>query len=374
VREGTYKLLISNNIDKDSKIVINRNILERVTEIAPFIYYDPNAYLVINQDDGKLYWIIEGFTASGRYPYSQPTSNFVEGMDLNYIRNSVKVVVDAYNGETNFYISDEDDPIIQSYDKIFTDLLKPMSEMPQGLRDHVRYSQALFNTQADLYRLYHIENPTVFFGREDYWDISTEKYMDGGEISVGSEFVMFKLKDQEKVEFLLTTQYSPQNKDNMIAMLAARNDGENYGELELYKFPKTKNIPGPNMIETKIDQDTVISSQLTLWSQIGSSVLRGNTLVVPIEDSLIYVEPIYLKSDTESNFPEMKMVVVSYGDKIVMETTLEKSLDRIFGTSDTSEAPSETNDNQNNTDVNNLIEQANEIFIKANEASKNGDW
>ncbi|MDD4779973.1 MAG: UPF0182 family protein, partial [Tissierellia bacterium] len=314
LREGSYKLLISNNINSESKIVINRNILQRVFEIAPFIYYDPDAYLVINQEDGKLYWIIEGFTVSHRYPYSQPTSNFIEGTEVNYIRNSVKVVIDAYNGTTDFYIAEENDPIIKTYDKIFTDLFKPMSKMPKGIRDHVRYSQAYFDIQSDMYRLFHIENTTVFFGREDYWDISKEKYMDYGEDPVGSSYLMFKVPEEDNVEFLLTTQYSPQNKDNMIAMLAARNDGENYGELVLYEFPKTKTIPGPNMIETKIDQDTEISSQLTLWSQVGSSVLRGNTLVIPIENSLLYVEPIYLKSDTESNFPEMKMVVVSFAD------------------------------------------------------------
>jgi uncharacterized protein len=379
IREASYKLLISNNINKDSRIVINRNILQRVYEIAPFIYYDSNAYLVANQDDGKLYWIIEGFTESQRYPYSQPTSSFIEGMNVNYIRNSVKVVVDAYDGTTDFYISDESDPIINTYSNIFKDLFKPIGEMPQGIRDHIRYSQSLFNIQSDMYRLYHIENPTVFFGREDYWDISTEKYMDTGEVSVESSYVMFKLPEEENVEFLLTTQYSPQNKDNMIALLAARNDGDNYGQLILYEFPKTKTIPGPNMIETKIDQDTVISSQLTLWSQRGSSVLRGNTLVMPIENSLLYVEPIYLKSDTESNFPEMKMVIVSFNDKTVMEMTLEKALDKIFGTSEkkdseTVEPSNPTDNNYEDDNINMLILQANDMYIKANEASKNGDW
>lgn len=376
LREGSYKLLISNNINSESKIVINRNILQRVFEIAPFIYYDPDAYLVINQEDGKLYWIIEGFTVSHRYPYSQPTSNFIEGTEVNYIRNSVKVVIDAYNGTTDFYIAEENDPIIKTYDKIFTDLFKPMSKMPKGIRDHVRYSQAYFDIQSDMYRLFHIENTTVFFGREDYWDISKEKYMDYGEDPVGSSYLMFKLPEEDNVEFLLTTQYSPQNKDNMIAMLAARNDGENYGELVLYEFPKTKTIPGPNMIETKIDQDTEISSQLTLWSQVGSSVLRGNTLVIPIENSLLYVEPIYLKSDTESNFPEMKMVVVSFADKIVMENSLDKALERLFGKSETSGKEKEENipnDNINNT-LNDLILKANELYTEANEATKNGDW
>ncbi len=376
IREGSYKLLISNNINNKSRIVINRNILQRIYEITPFIYYDSDAYLVINQEDGKLYWVLEGFTLSSKYPYSQPTSSFIKDMNVNYIRNSVKVVIDAYNGTTDFYISDSNDPIIKTYDKIFKGLFKNMNDMPKGIRDHIRYSQSYFDVQSDMYRLFHIENPTVFFGREDYWDISNEKYMDHGEEPVGSSYVMFELPDEENVEFLLTTQYSPQNKDNMIALLAARNDGDNYGELVLYEFPKTKTISGPNMIETKIDQDTVISSQLTLWSQVGSSVLRGNTLVIPIENSLLYAEPIYLKSDTESNFPEMKMVVVSYADKIVMEPTLERALERLFGTGkdNNPQSPGKTPSDYDSSNINDLIAKANELYKKANEASKNGDW
>lgn len=372
IREGSYRLLISNNINSDSRILINRNIMKRVSEIAPFLHFDSDAYIVVNQEDGKLYWIIEGFTASSRFPYSQPTEQFIEGYSVNYIRNSVKAVVDAYDGSTDFYITDENDPIIKTYNKIFTDLFKPISQMPDGLKSHVRYSQKYFDVQSDMYRLYHIENPTVFFGREDYWDIAKEKYMDYGEEAVGSSYLMFKLPDEERVEFLLTTQYTPQNKDNMIALLAARNDGDKYGELILYEFPKTKTIPGPNMIETKIDQDTVISSQLTLWSQVGSTVLRGNTLVVPIEDSLLYVEPIYLKSDTESNFPEMKMVVVSFGEKIVMEPTLEQAIEKIFGVHKEEEKKPEKE--YNNADINDLIEQANNLFAEATKASQNGNW
>lgn len=372
LREGSYRLFISNNIDSNSRILINRNIIDRVFEIAPFMYFDPDAYIVVNQEDGKLYWIIEGFTVSDKFPYSQPTSKFIEGYEVNYIRNSVKVVIDAYDGSTNFYVADEEDPIIKAYSKIFTDLLKPMSEMPAGLNQHVRYSQAYFDVQADMYRLYHITNPTVFFGREDYWDIANEKYMDHGEEPVGSSYLMFKLPEEENVEFLLTTQYTPQNKDNMIALLAARNDGENYGELVLYEFPKTKTVAGPNMIETKIDQDTVISSQLTLWSQVGSTVLRGNTLVVPIEESLLYVEPIYLKSDTESNFPEMKMVVVSFGDRIVMEPTLNQAIERIFGIYSEPQEP--VKEEFDNTNINDLIKQATQLFNKATEAQQRGDW
>lgn len=371
LRKGSYRLMISNNVDKNSKILLNRNVIQRVSEIAPFIHYDNDAYIVVNQDDGKLYWIIEGFTASNKYPYSQPTDKFIEGYNVNYIRNSVKVVVDAYEGAVDFYIADENDPIIMTYDKIFPDLLKPISEMPEGIKSHIRYSQIFFNVQSDMYRLYHIENPTVFFGREDYWDLAKEKYMGYGEVPAGSSYLMFRLPDEDDVEFLLTTQYTPQNKDNMIALLAARNDGDNYGELVLYEFPKTKTISGPNMIETKIDQDTAISSQLTLWSQMGSEVLRGNTLVIPVEDSLLYVEPIYLKSDTASNFPEMKMVVASYGDRILMESTLNKAIEKLFGISEKPKKPVTEIENLN---INDLINKANEVFNEATESSKNGKW
>jgi uncharacterized membrane protein (UPF0182 family) len=372
IREGSYRMLISKNIDKDSKIIINRNIIQRVSQIAPFIYFDPDAYIVANQDDGKLYWIIEGFTVSDRFPYSQPTDLLFDGWDVNYIRNSVKAVVDAYDGTTNFYIADEGDPIIKVYDKIFTDLLKPINEMPEGLRNHIRYSRAYFDVQSDIYRLYHIENPTVFFGREDYWDLANEKYMGGGEGPAGSSYLMFKLPGEEDVEFLLTNQYTPQNKDNMIALLAARNDGENYGELVLYEFPKTKVISGPNMIETKIDQDTNISSQLTLWSQMGSDVLRGNTVVIPIEESLLYVEPIYLKSDTDSNFPEMKMVVASYGEKIVMEPTLDGTIEKLFGTG--GQKPRDPDIEYGDAGINDLINKANLVFHEATSASQTGNW
>jgi uncharacterized membrane protein (UPF0182 family) len=372
IREGSYRMLISKNIDKDSKIIINRNIIQRVSQIAPFIYFDPDAYIVANQDDGKLYWIIEGFTVSDRFPYSQPTDLLFDGWDVNYIRNSVKAVVDAYDGTTNFYIADEGDPIIKVYDKIFTDLLKPINEMPEGLRNHIRYSRAYFDVQSDIYRLYHIENPTVFFGREDYWDLANEKYMGGGEGPAGSSYLMFKLPGEEDVEFLLTNQYTPQNKDNMIALLAARNDGENYGELVLYEFPKTKVISGPNMIETKIDQDTNISSQLTLWSQMGSDVLRGNTVVIPIEESLLYVEPIYLKSDTDSNFPEMKMVVASYGEKIVMEPTLDGAIEKLFGTG--GQKPRDPDIEYGDAGINDLINKANLVFHEATSALQTGNW
>lgn len=391
MREGSYNLLISGNVNSDSRILVNRNIIERIKTIAPYIQYDSDPYIAIDDETGELFWIIEGYTVSNLYPYSQP----IEGSTINYIRNSVKVVVSAYTGEVNYYIIDENDPIVMTYSKIFKDLFKPISEMPEGLKKHIRYSRDMFNIQAQMYRTFHMENTTVFFGREDYWDISKEKYM-SGEKQVTPNYYMFKLPEEDELEFLLTVPYTPQGKDNMSALLVARNDGDKYGQLMLYKFPKNMTISGTALIESKIDQNTDISSQLTLWSQKGSNVLRGNTLIIPIAESLLYVEPIYLQADTESNFPEMKMVVVAYGDEIVMESSLDKALNKILGK--IYDEDSETTDNSTNTDetdtdkddtnneqsveeleldtktIKELVTLSNQLLNEANDALKDGDF
>ncbi|KGG79511.1 hypothetical protein Y919_11585 [Caloranaerobacter azorensis H53214] len=373
IREGSLKLILSGDINSDSRIVINRNIIDRVEKIAPFIIYDDDPYLVINQEDGRLYWIIDGYTVSSKYPYSQPYRN----TDINYIRNSVKVVVDAYNGTTKYYVFDEEDPIIMTYKNIFSDLFLDKSQMPKGLREHVRYPQLLFDIQSEVYKVYHINNPVVFYNKEDVWDIAKEKYMSKVQ-KAESNYVMFKLPDEEKAEFLLTVPYTPATKPNMTALFVARNDGENYGKLFIYKFPKSKTVDGLMMIESRIDQDSNISPQLTLWSQKGSIVLRGNLLVIPIEKSLLYVEPIYLQADNENSLPEVKRVIVAYKNKIVMEETLDKALTKIFGQIDREK---DENGVIDNVDVNisdgnlkEIIKMANEIFNKAKEASQKGDW
>ncbi|KPU27556.1 hypothetical protein TR13x_05615 [Caloranaerobacter sp. TR13] len=373
IREGSFKLILSSDINSDSRIIINRNIIDRVKKIAPFIIYDSDPYLVINQEDGKLYWIIDGYTVSSRYPYSQPYRD----SNINYIRNSVKVVIDAYNGTTKYYVFDEDDPIIMTYKNIFSDLFLDKDQMPKGLKEHVRYPQLLFDIQAEVYKLYHINNPVVFYNKEDVWDIAKEKYMSNVK-EAESNYVMFKLPDEEKAEFLLTVPYTPATKPNMTALFVARNDGDNYGKLFIYKFPKSKTVDGLMMIESRIDQDSNISPQLTLWSQKGSIVLRGNLLVVPIENSLLYVEPIYLQADNENSLPEVKRVIVAYKNKIVMEETLDEALTKIFGQIDREE---DKNGVIDNVDINisdgnltEIIKKANEIFNKAKEASQKGDW
>ena len=378
IKNKSIKILISSNVNSDSRIIMYRNINERIRKIAPFIEYDDNPYIVLNQDDGRLYWIIDGYTVSDKYPYSKP---FSEEINLNYIRNSVKVVVDAYNGTVKYYVFDERDPLIQTYKKIFPDVFLDKTEMPSGLINHVKYPTTLFNIQAQMYKTYHVNNPMVFYNEEDLWDIANEKYMESVQ-SVEPTYLVFKLPEGDDVEFLLTIPYTPKTKPNMSSLLVARNDGEHYGKLFIYKFPKGKTIDGPLMIESRIDQNTDISEQLTLWSQQGSRVLRGNVIIVPIENSLLYVEPIYLQADNENSLPEMKRVIVAFKDEMVMSKSLDEGLMKIFGTSETNiesrpeeelgegESPPEIADEETIE----LIKKANELFINAKKASQNGNW
>lgn len=327
-RESSMKLLVSSAIKQDSKIIFYRNIMERVRKIAPFLSYDRNPYLVLNQSDGKLYWIIDAYTTSRYYPYSQPFE--MNGHKVNYVRNAVKVVIDAYEGTTQFYVYDEDDPVVKAYSAIFTDLFTSKNELTEGLGEHIRYPQDYFNLQTEVYRAYHVDNPVVFYNGEDMWDVANEKYMDGIQ-PIESNYVMFKLPDAPEKEFALIVPYTPREKPNMTSLFVARSDGDDYGKLYMYKLPKDKTIQGPLMVEARIDQDSTISPQFTLWGQKGSTVLRGNLIVVPIENSLLYVEPIYIKADNPNSLPEMKRVIVSYGDKVVMEQTLDLALNAIFG-------------------------------------------
>ncbi|WP_252187453.1 UPF0182 family protein [Anaeromonas gelatinilytica] len=373
IKEGNIKILISGNVNSDSRILINRNIDERVRKIAPFLKYDDDPYLVVNQDDGKLYWIIDAYTTSSNYPYSQPSG---EEKIINYVRNSVKVVVDAYNGDTDFYIFDKEDPIINTYNKIFPDLFKQSEEMPEGLFNHIRYPQNLFSIQSKMYETYHVNNPVVFYNSEDVWNIGNEIYM-GEEAPITPNYMMFKLPEKEKEEFVLTVPYTPSTKPNMSSLFVARNDGEEYGNLYLYKFPKGITVDGPMLVESKIDQDSDISPQLSLWSQEGSKVLRGNLLTIPIENSLLYVEPVYIQAENENNIPEMKRVIVAYKNQIVMDKNLDTALSKIFGelgTEDGEEIVDDVEDGEISEEIESTIQDANEVFIKAKEASQNGDW
>ncbi|MCL5962311.1 MAG: UPF0182 family protein [Chloroflexi bacterium] len=327
-------LILPGPITADSKILYNLNIKERAQKVAPFLTFDRDPYVVVA--DGKLYWIQDAYTSTDRYPYSQPYS---PGMGLNYLRNSVKVVTDAYDGSVRFFLVDPGDPLVQTYARIFPSLFTPMSQMPESLRQHIRYPEDLFRIQAEMYRTYHMKDPRVFYNKEDSWSIPNEIYLDRP-VAIQPYYVIMRLPGESKEEFVQILPYTPPNKNNMITWLAARSDGQEYGKLVAYKYPKDKLIYGPMQIEARIDQDPRISEQLTLWNQSGSRVIRGNLLVIPIGQSNLYVEPIYLQSE-QGKLPELKRVVLAVGNKVVMEPTVAAGLSGIFGAQTGQKAPVE---------------------------------
>jgi len=377
VREGKLNFLLSQDISSKSRVMINREISKRVSKIAPFLMYDEDPYIVVN--NGKLYWIIDAYTISSRYPYSEPINSQTT---TNYIRNSAKVVIDAYNGSTEFYISDESDPLIQTYSSIFTTLFKPMDEMPEGLRAHVRYPQTQFDIQADIYKKYHITSARELYNKSDVWDVSTQIYgasaNQANSEAVESSYLIMRLPGSEVEEFLLMVPYTPQGKNNMISWFAVKNDGDNYGQMVLYNFPSGKIVEGPMQVEGIISQDTVIGPQLNLLATGGNSqVVRGSMLTIPIEDSILYVEPIYIKAMNANALPEQKKVIVYFKNQVVMEDTLEKALARIFpieGKEEEQPAPPPTPDETAYTTVEELIRRANDAFAAAQNAQKAGNW
>ena len=373
IREGSLKLLVSSNITSDSRIVINRNIEERVRKIMPYLEYDSDPYIVTA--DGKLYWMLDAYTTSSRYPYSEP---FDVATGTNYIRNSVKVVVDAYNGTTNYYLVDNEDPIANTYKKIYPKLFKDFEEMPKSLQAHVRYPNALFNIQANTYKKYHMTDVNVFYQKEDMWDIADEIY-GVKETTMTPNYYIMRLPGEEKAEFVNSIPYTPKDKPNMTGLLIARNDGEDYGELVLYQLPKSKIIYGPRQIEAQIDQNTEISKEFSLWDSAGSNYSRGNMFVIPIEDSLLYVEPVYLEAKN-SSIPEVKRVIVAYKDQIAYEPTLAEALNFLFGEGSAEESPGSTDSGASKDKKNDTLSQselavkAQEAFNKAQEAQKDGNW
>jgi hypothetical protein len=302
-------------------------------------------------DKGRIFWIQDAYTTTDKYPYSEPVALFSDAdlpsqvpsalvadqqkQQINYIRNSVKIVIDAYNGETTYYVIDEEDPIIRTYEKIFPHLFKPISEMPEDLHAHIRYPRDLFRIQANMYRIYHMRNAQVFYNKEDLWDLAMQRGSTGqGGSPMRGYYITTRLPDRAEEEFLLMVPFTPNNKNNMIAWMCAQCDGPDYGKLLVYIFPKEKLIYGPRQIEARIDQQTEIASRLTLWSQQGSDVFRGDLLVLPIEKSILYIEPIYLMASDQSNLPELKRVIVAFGEKIEMKQTLNGALAEIFGKED----------------------------------------
>ncbi|HEY1371018.1 MAG TPA: UPF0182 family protein [Candidatus Binatia bacterium] len=321
-RFATLRIALSNDIGAGSRILYYRQVRERVEKIAPFIEFDRDVYPVIA--GGRIYWIIDGYTTSDYYPYAEPVRDVG-----NYIRNSVKAIVDAYDGTVGFYVSSPDDPIIRAYARMFPNMFKPLDAMPEALRAHIRYPQDLFTIQARIYATYHMQDPQVFYNKEDVLAIP-HRTIGGRETEIEPYYTIMRLPGEAREEFILLLPFTPNKRDNMRAWLAARSDPPNYGKLIALNFPKAKLVYGPKQIDARIDQDAVISQQLSLWNQRGSQVIRGSMLAIPIEASLMYVQPLYLAAE-KGSLPELKRVIVAFGNQIAMEETLEQSLERIFG-------------------------------------------
>lgn len=358
-RFSEIKILLSDEITPNSRILFHRNIVERVSTVAPFLKYDKDPYMVIS--NGRLVWILDAYTTTHRYPYSEPMQDmFAESIAArrgedrlsqrlrqmrreepwgNYVRNSVKVVIDAYNGNMDFYVMpDENEPLIQCYQRIFPKVFKDYKQMPEDLKSHIRYPQTLFMIQALKYRLFHMADPLTFYASEDLWELGREKFGGAGESEAQREqvmepyYVILKLPNQDKEEFLIMIPYTPRGKPNMIAWFSAKCDKETYGQLLVYQFPKGALIPGPMQVEAFIDQHPDIAQQITLWDQSGSRVIRGNLLVIPVDNSVLYVEPIYLQSEqAQTSIPELRRVIVGYKEKVVMGESLIDSLTKMFG-------------------------------------------
>jgi len=361
---GDINLLLSSYITSDSRIMIRRNIRERIRAIAPFLRFDHDPYLVISS--GKLYWMQDAYTTSDYFPYAQP----VKRLHLNYIRNSVKVVIDAYNGTVNFYLTDVTDPIARTYQRIFPDLFKLFAAMPPDLQTHIRYPEDLFQIQAQIYQTYHMEAADVFYNREDLWQFPREP--SGGETTLMAPYyIVMRLPGETRAEFFLMLPMVPSRRDNMIAWLAARCDPPDYGKLVVYEFPKDKLIYGPFQIEALINQNTEISQQLTLWNQMGSRVIRGNLLVIPIEDSILYVSPLYLRAK-QGQLPELKRVIAAYGDRVVMKETLAEALSALFETGTTPRVPSASMGTPAGAAT--PAREALDHYNQAIERLKSGDW
>ncbi|HEV2115696.1 MAG TPA: UPF0182 family protein [Terriglobales bacterium] len=330
-RGDLAKLPFSDDVNNGSRLLMRRNVRARVNALAPFLTYDPDPYIVV-AEDGRLYWMMDAFTTSDSYPYS---SHYRLNDDrINYMRNSIKVVVDAYDGTTTFYVFDSQDPIIAAYRRVFPSLFKDAAAMPPDLRKHIRYPELLLALQGEVYALYHMTNPEVFYNREDLWTVASQVGMsEPGEQSTQTmqpNFVLMKLPGESGTEFVEILPFTPANRNNLIGWIAGRSDGVHYGTCVVYDFPKTKLVDGPLQVEARIDQNAQLSGQLTLWNQQGSHVRRGNLLVIPTGRALLYAEPIYLQAE-RSPMPELRLVVLALQDKLAYGPTFESALASLFG-------------------------------------------
>ncbi|MDR6226579.1 UPF0182 family membrane protein [Desmospora profundinema] len=370
--EKSFRYLVSDQITSESQLLQTRNIVDRVKRIAPFLQLDDDPYPVV-RDDGSIVWLLDAFTMTHRYPFSD-----TGGHSRNYMKNPVKIAVDAYTGEVTFYLLDSDEPIAKTYQNIFPGLFE--TDIPEDIRSHFRYPIDLFKVQADMYRTYHMTNLELFYNREDVWQVPTEKYFND-DVRMEPYYVTMKLDDSDQEEFILMLPFTPNTKQNMIAWMAVRNDGEHYGETLVYQFTKQKNIYGPQQIENRINQNASISQQLNLWSQGGSRVIRGNLLVVPIEDTVMYVEPLYIESNNETSLPEVKQVIVAYQDYIVMEPTLERSIQRLMELigegvppEKAEEEPQGEEKAPETTSADQLLKQIEDTFHSYQKANQNGNY
>jgi len=367
IRFRSLDTLFSPNLTPETRVMLYRRISERVRRIAPFLNYDPDPYLAIS--GGGLVWIQDAYTTSGSYPYSTPAAN-----DLNYIRNSVKVTINAYDGRTTFHLLDPDDPIAATLDRVFPGLFTPLGEMADDLRTRLRYPPGIFEIQAAMFSTFHMTNPAVFYNREDQWDIPS---IDDGRESRRMEpyYTIMKLPGESGAEYIQMLPFTPHQKENLAAWMVARSDGENYGQLAAFQFPKQTVVFGPNQIAARMNQDQDIAPQITLWNQQGSEVIQGNLLVIPIEESLIYIRPLYLRA-AGGRIPEMKRVMVAYRNQIVMEESLDQALERLFPSDGRAlvAAPEEFRPDLGTADGTDLAGEAQLHYQRAIRAQREGDW
>ena len=376
VRFRDYEILVASQLGNDSRILYHRNILDRVTTIAPFLQYDGDPYLVISE--GRLVWMLDAYTISDQYPYATPATN-----GINYIRNSVKIVIDAYDGTTTFYLADATEPMAKTLQAIFPGFLHPLDEMSDDLRAHIRYPEELFSLQTAIYSTYHMTNPEVFYNREDQWEVPV---IDNEQMQ--PYYTIMRLPGESEAEFIQMLPFTPRGKNNLAAWMVARSDGDQYGKMLVFQLPKQKVIFGPSQIVARINQDQEISPQITLWNQQGSEVIQGTLLVIPIEEALLYVRPLYLRADG-GRIPELKFVIVAYQNQIVMEKTLELALNRMFGDSPSpgslpagailaaAELPAETGAAPPlapGTATNPLVTAATAHYRRALDAQRQGNW
>ncbi|MFZ0427094.1 MAG: UPF0182 family protein [Acidobacteriota bacterium] len=362
--QSDVNILLTSYLDPKSRIQIWRRVQERVRQIAPFLRLDSDPYAVLSE--GRQYWIQDAYTTSDRFPYANPYPTGF-GESLNYIRNSVKVVVDMYDGTVSFYVMDPEDPVLAAYRLAFPGVFKDLRQLSGDLKQHLRYPEDLFSIQADLYRTFHMTPPQVFYNQEDLWMLPKQKYA-GTALPMEPYYILMKLPGSDDLQYLLMMPFSPQNRDNMVAWMAARCDFPRYGEILVYQLPKDKLVLGPMQIEAMIDQNTTISGQLSLWDQKGSRVTRGNLIVIPIENSFLYVEPVYLTAEG-TNIPQLKRVIVVSGDKVVMEPTLNGALNALFGTPQPQEGTA-----AQATSRQVELGQARRQLEEAQKALQEGDW